>query len=81
MAQTGSALEKLQKELHLRQQRLREREQTALRKGRDAYMGVVGQRHSRLQEPEKHIECRGAHVEGITGQSPERHLKEQRRDK
>lgn len=39
-------------------------------------MGVVGQRHGRLQEPEKHIECRGAHVEGITGQSPERHLKE-----
>ena len=31
----------------------------------DVYVGSAGQRHSRLQKPEKHI---GAHVEDSTGQ-------------
>ena len=39
----------------------------------EVQMGVAGQRHSGLQESEKHV---GAHMEGRAGQSPERHSDE-----
>ena len=34
----------------------------------EVHLGVAGQRCSRLQEPEKHVD---AYVEGIAGQTPE----------